>query len=157
MRLLIPTTDATHELAMKIAEGRQAEIEKDGFDRLVPQCDLCLVKSGTSTLHVAAFDVPMIVVYRASPILWHGLARWLVKVKKLALVNILAGNTDLVPEFIPWYGAIDAVVNCALEMLRNPEKLVEQRERLRKLISTLDRPGASMNAARMALEMMDQR
>ena len=40
--------------------------------------------------------------------MWHGLARWLLKTKKIALVNILAGNIDLVPEFIPWYGSNDA-------------------------------------------------
>src|SRR5438128_1540777 len=34
------------------------------FDQLVPHCDLCLTVSGTATLHVAGYGVPMIVVYR---------------------------------------------------------------------------------------------
>ena len=41
------------------------------FDEMVPRCDLCLTVSGTATLHVAAFGVPMIVVYRVNPLMWH--------------------------------------------------------------------------------------
>ena len=50
----------------------------------------------------------MIVVYRLNPLLWHGVARWVIKTKKIALVNILAGNVDLVPEFVPWHGSVRA-------------------------------------------------
>jgi lipid-A-disaccharide synthase len=153
-RFLIPTTDGTHGLVTGMLGDEKVEVDRDGFDRVVPQCDLCLVKSGTGTVHVAAFGVPMIVVYRLNPLLWHGIARWLIKTPKLAMVNILAGNGDVVPEFIPWYGSNDGVAGCALDLLKHPEKLVEQRGKLRALIATIDRPGASMNAARMAMEMM---
>jgi lipid-A-disaccharide synthase len=154
-RFLIPTTDATHGLVTGMLGRDEIEVDRDGFDRVVPQCDLCLVKSGTGTVHVAAFGVPMIVVYRVNPILWHGIARWLIKTKKLAMVNILAGEGEIVPEFIPWYGSNDRVAACALDLLGHPEKLGEQRRKLRELIATIDRPGASMNAARMAMEMMN--
>jgi lipid-A-disaccharide synthase len=130
-------------------------IQQDGFDELVPRCDLVITKSGTSTVHVAAWRVPMIVVYRVNPILWHLAARWLIKTKKIAMVNILAGQTDLVPEFIPWYGSNHPVTECALELLRNPGKLREQREKLDALMRTIDRPGASMNTARLAISVMN--
>jgi lipid-A-disaccharide synthase len=155
-RFLIPTTDGTHGLVTAAVGDDAVEVDRGGFDRVVPQCDLCLVRSGTGTVHVAAFGVPMIVVYRVNPLLWHGIARWLIKTKKLAMVNILAGNGDVVPEFIPWYGSNNGVAECALDLLKHPEKLAAQRERLKALISTIDRPGASMNAARMALEMMGE-
>jgi len=129
-------------------------IEQDAFDRLVPRCDLCLTVSGTATVHVAAFYVPMIVVYRVNPILWNAAARWMIKTKKMAMVNILAGQVELVPEFIPWYGTSDAVAACALGLLKNPQKLEAQRGKLRELIAAIDRPGASINVARMALDMM---
>ncbi|HEX8521703.1 MAG TPA: hypothetical protein VF669_05550 [Tepidisphaeraceae bacterium] len=153
-RFLIPTTDATHALVTEIAAQERVTIEHNGFDRVVPQCDLCLVKSGTSTVHVAAFNVPMIVVYRVNPILWHGIARWLIKTPKLAMVNILAGYRDVVPEFIPWYGSDVTVANCAMDLLEHPEKLEAQRRDLKQVIATIDHPGASRNAARMALEMI---
>ena len=102
-RFLIPTADAVDKKVREIAAGAKLEIEiaLNAFDRLIPRCDLVLCKSGTSTLHVAAWTIPMIVVYRLNPILWHGFARWVIKSKKIALVNILAGNIDLVPGICP--------------------------------------------------------
>ena len=134
---------------------------------MVPRCDLCITVSGTATLHVASFGVPMIVVYRASPIAWHGLARWLMKTRTFALVNLLAGGKPpdrsddrsghIVPEFVPWYGSNVPVAQLAIELLRHPEQRAAQQAKLRELVRTLDRPGASENVARIALEMMGAR
>ena len=74
----------------------------------------------------------MIVVYRVNPLLWHGVARWLLRTKKIAMVNILAGQIDLVPEFIPWYGSNQPVIDCALDLLRNPEKLARAAGKTRR-------------------------
>jgi lipid A disaccharide synthetase len=140
--------------ASNALRAAQFEIRLDGFDGMIPRCDLVLCKSGTSTLHVAAWGVPMIVVYRINRLLWHGVGRWVIKSKKIALVNILAGNVDLVPEFVPWYGSNQPVADCALRLLRNPELLEEQRAAIGRLIATLDRSGASASVARIAMEMM---
>jgi lipid-A-disaccharide synthase len=154
---LAPTTEATHSVVSAMLAGTPVAVVERGFDQVVPRCDLCIVKSGTSTLHVAAYQCPMIVVYRMNPLLWHLAARWLIKTKKIALVNILAGNVDLVPEYVPWHGSVEAVANCAIDLLADPAKLAAQKEKLAELIRPLDRPGASRNAARMALELMESR
>jgi lipid-A-disaccharide synthase len=152
---LTPTTSASHALVNQMLRGRaDVAIQQDGFDDLVPRCDLVITKSGTSTVHVAAWRVPMIVVYRINPILWHLAARWLIKTRKIAMVNILAGQSDLVPEFIPWYGSNRPVLTCALGFLRHPEKLREQRAKLDDLMKPIDKPGASLNAAKLAMELL---
>ena len=159
-RFLIPTTSAVDELVRRqVNESADSlstrfEMGLNSFDSLIPRCDLVLCKSGTSTLHVAAWGVPMIVVYRINPLVWHGVGRWVIKTKKIALVNILAGNTDLVPEFVPWYGSTDSVTDCAMNLLQHPALLDEQRSALGRLIHTLNRPGASANVAQMAISMM---
>ncbi len=125
------------------------------FDQMVPQCDLCLTVSGTATLHVAGYGVPMIVVYRGSRILWHLVARWLVKTRTYSLVNLLNESREhIVPEFVPWFGSNRPVAEMAIDYLKHPQKLAEQREKLNRLVKKLDHPGASMNVARLALEMM---
>ena len=153
----VPTTAASHPLVRQLLSGRRLDvtIRQDAFDDLIPQCDLVITKSGTSTVHVAAWNVPMIVVYRVNPILWHGAARWLLRTRKIAMVNILAGQTDLVPEFIPWYGSNQPVADCAIEFLEHPEYLNEQRQKLKQLMSRMDRPGASMNTAKLAMSLME--
>ena len=129
-------------------------VKQDAFDELIPQCDLVLCKSGTSTVHVAAYGIPMIVVYRISTLLWQGAGRWLIKTPKIAMVNILAGNIDLVPEFIPWNGDPSPVAAEALRMLREPSLLTEMHQKLMTLIEPLDQRGASLNVARLALSML---
>jgi lipid-A-disaccharide synthase len=159
-RFLVPTTSAVdqkvRETISQLPQRTQAaiEVQLNGFDALIPRCDLVLCKSGTSTLHVAAWGVPMIVVYRMSPILWHGVGRWIVKTSKIALVNILAGNIDLVPEFVPWHGSNKPVADCALNLLRNPTLLDQQRAAIAQLVGTLDRPGASERVAKLASDLM---
>ena len=159
VRFLIPTTAATAPIVARLVAG-QGDIEHgEGlFDQMVPRCDLCLTVSGTATLHVATHGVPMIVVYRINPLLWHAGGRWLIKTRTFALVNLLANQPQhIVPEFVPWFGSNDRVADCALDLLRNPEKLAAQRQRLLSLIQMLNRPGASLNAAKIAMQMMQRR
>jgi len=160
---LVPTTAGTHSVVeewMRRSPGLKTEVGRDRFDEMVPRCDLCVTVSGTATLHVAAYGVPMIVVYRASALQWNLAGRWLLKARTFALVNVLAndgqvrGGTHLVPEFVPWYGSNEPVARKAISMLKEPGKLEEQRRKLGELVATLDKPGASDNAARVALSMM---
>jgi lipid-A-disaccharide synthase len=154
---LVPTTPATHPLVSHdvAAASIRLEIGEGKFDEMVPRCDLCITVSGTATLHVAGYGVPMIVVYRGSPVLWHLIGRWIIRTRTYSLVNLLADRHEhIVPEFIPWYGSNEPVAQMAIDCLRHPEKLAGQREKLKRLVGALDRPGASMNAARLAMEMM---
>lgn len=177
VRFLVPTTAATHPIVERqVAAWRAAKPGRTGktivfsqnaFDEMVRRCDLCITVSGTATLHVASFGVPMIVVYRASPIAWHALARWLMKTRTFALVNLLAEgkppdrtedqSRHIVPEFVPWYGSNTPVAQLAIGLLQHPEQRAAQQAKLGELVRTLDRPGASDNVARMALEMMGER
>jgi lipid-A-disaccharide synthase len=164
---LVPTTDATDGLVTRTLKERAPAVMrasfavgKDAFDELVPRCDLCLTVSGTATLHVAGYNVPMIVVYHGSPVLWHGIGRWLLKIPTRTLVNLLAvgprarPEQHVTPEVTPWYGPVGPVAEMALDYLRHPEKLEAQRKKLAELVGSLDRPGASMNVAELALGMM---
>jgi lipid-A-disaccharide synthase len=174
---LIPTMPVTHGLVQKALRARASSypaaaapvdsgLERIGpftfgpnrFDELVRQCDLCITVSGTATLHVAGHGVPMIVVYRLNPFIWHLAARWIVKTRTYSLVNLLnSGRQNIVPEFIPWYGSNVPVADKVLEYLRNPQLLMDQRDRLLQLIRGLHKPGASRNAAVLAMELMTAR
>jgi lipid-A-disaccharide synthase len=160
-KFLVPTTTATvpivqRHLASASAELRTAtENEIDQFDEMVARCDLCLTVSGTATLHVAGHGVPMIVVYRGNPFLWHLLGRWVVRTRTYSLVNLLSDfHEHIVPEFVPWYGSNEPVARVAIDMLKNPQKLADQSQRLLQLVKSLNKPGASMNVAKMAMEMI---
>jgi lipid-A-disaccharide synthase len=166
---LIPTMPATHPVVKQFLESQftvtsdSAGTETLGpftlglnqFNALVPRCDLCLIVSGTATLHAAGHGAPQIVVYRGNPILWHLIARWLIKTRTYSLVNLLNSSKEtIVPEFIPWYGSNRPVADKALEFLNNPDLLTQQRNRMQNLLRTINHPGASRNAARLAMDLM---
>jgi lipid-A-disaccharide synthase len=156
IKFLCPTTQATDGLIRSLAEtsGLVVEVGLDRFDEMVPLCDLCLTVSGTATLHVASFGVPMVVVYRGSRMLWHTAFRWMIRTRTFALVNLLAGReARIVPEFVPWFGPVDDVVACMNALLDDPEALRRQRQALRELVDTLDHPGASRKVAGLVMEL----
>jgi lipid-A-disaccharide synthase len=173
---LVPTTAGTQPVVQSILqtsasqgfvsfEGLAIEFGRDRFDEMVPRCDLCLTVSGTATLHVASFGVPMVVVYHISRLAWNVVGRWLVPTRTFALVNVLAkraagnsmpGEGHIVPEIIPWT-SVDPLADYAIDLLRHPEKLESQRNDLARLIAPLDHPGASLNTAKVAIQMMERR
>jgi lipid-A-disaccharide synthase len=157
-RFLVPTTSATHPVVQRLVNGSpDIEYAESQFDQMVPQCDLCVTVSGTATLHVAGHHVPMLVVYRIRRLTWHLFGRWLVRTRTYSLVNLLAdSHRHIVPEFIPWFGAPEPVAAAAVAFLQDPRKLADQVNQLSHLIRTLDKPGASMNVAKLAMEMMDR-
>ena len=156
----VPTTPATdpvvrQHLSRDETLNSSATIGIGHFDEMVPRCDFCVTVSGTATLHVAGWGVPMVVVYRGNPLLWHLLGRWVINTRTYSLVNLLSDvRSHIVPEFIPWYGSNEPVARHVVAMLKDPAQLERQREALRQLVRTLDRPGASMNAAKLAMEMI---
>jgi lipid-A-disaccharide synthase len=162
-RFEIPTTPPTHQLVGEFTGGRpDLRIAQDAIDAMAPHWDICLAKSGTTTLHVAAYGVPMVVVFRASRLAWQAV-RWLITTPSIALVNILAERAPaatgvpkrrIVPEIIPWHGSNRPVADLCIDLLRDVEKRREQRANLLKLVASIDRPGASDHCARLIREMI---
>lgn len=67
---------------------------------LLAHADIAMVTSGTATLETALFNVPQVVCYRANA-LSVTIARWLVDIKYISLVNLIMDNkvvTELIQE-----------------------------------------------------------
>lgn len=64
----------------------------------IPEVDLAMVKSGTSSLEMAIRGVPEVICYRTSPVNYL-LAKAFVRIKNIGMPNIIAGKT-IVPELI---------------------------------------------------------
>lgn len=125
--------------------------EKNGD--LIESADLVLVVSGTSTLEVAYYHKPMVVMYNGSRLVYHLMARWLISTPHLSLVNILA-DRELVPEFMPYYTSTDPIVRCALDLLASSEKRAVMSRELADLLDPIVKPGAPSNAAAVLLDML---
>jgi len=117
------------------------------------ECDFALVASGSATLQVAAAGCPMVIMYQSSRILWHLIGRFIVKTRKLSLVNILAGR-ELVPEFMPYFTSIQPIVDTIERLLQDKDKLAQTSMELIKLVEPLAEKNASEETAKIVLEML---
>ncbi len=111
------------------------------------RCRAALTASGTATLECALLGVPMVVGYRLQP-LSHLLARALVRVPHVGLVNLIAGRR-LAPELLQsgWNGKALAA---AVRALTGPDGDA-QRAGLAEVRQRLGGPGASRRAAEVLL------
>jgi len=111
--------------------------------------------SGTVTLEVAHFGVPMVILFRASRLVYYTL-RWLLRIKNFSLVNILAGRAVVV-ELIPWFGDEKKLTATTTEALEDIGSLVATRQKLLNLTAPLaaNHPGgASANTAEIIAKML---
>ena len=112
-----------------------------------------LVKSGTSTLEAALAGMPFAVAYVTHPATFF-LARRLVRVPHVALVNLVAGRR-VVPEFIQGEVTAGAMAN-ALEPLLDQSSAVrrETTAGMKEIRAALGSPGAASRVADLAEEVL---
>jgi lipid-A-disaccharide synthase len=98
----------------------------------------CITVSGSVSLELLWRTKPSVIVYRMGPLALR-IARWLVKVPYMCLVNLLADN-ELYPEFATSRCESAAVADRVLNWLENPLALASLR---RELITLRDRVAAA--------------
>jgi lipid-A-disaccharide synthase len=121
-------------------------------DNEFKRCDLVVAASGTVTLEAALLGIPLIVVYKLSPLTFQ-LAKRLIKVKNIALVNLIAGK-KIIPELIQEKASSANIAREVSHLLRHPEELCRIKTELIQVRSQLGKPGASARVADIALEML---
>jgi lipid-A-disaccharide synthase len=121
-------------------------------DTALAAADVALTASGTATVQTALHDVPMVVVYRLSPITYR-LVRPLVKLDSIAMVNLIAGER-IVPELLQNDLTPEAVAREAVSMLTDESRRQRIRTGLARVREKLGGPGASRRAAQAILSVI---
>ena len=123
----------------------------------VKKCQKVITASGTVTLELAMMNIPMIIMYRLSP-LTYLIMKNLVKLKYIGLVNLVLGETlgsqPIIKEFIQPDYSDEVQVMVELQRIDKDiayRKLIEDGyDQIRKIL----KPGASMNVAKLANKML---
>jgi lipid-A-disaccharide synthase len=142
--LLAPYLAAHAMLDLKLVDGRTEEA--------VGASDAALVKSGTATLEAGLMNRPMVVTYRMS---WlsYLIARLLVKLTHVALVNLLVGR-EVVPELIQGEATGEKLAAALEQVLAQGPAREAQLAGLLEVRATLGEPGAPERVAREVLEVL---
>jgi lipid-A-disaccharide synthase len=126
-------------------------VDRDGYNA-VNAADLVWTASGTATLETALLLKPMIIVYRLSW-LTYWLARLLVRVEHIGIVNLMAGER-VVPELVQSELQPERLVEESRRILDGPETRSRIIEKLSKLRDQLGSAGAAGRVADLAIGMM---
>jgi len=128
------------------------EIVSGDILEIFEKSSLIIAASGTVTLETAIYGVPMVIMYRISPVSYM-LGRALVEVDHIGLVNIIA-NERVVPELIQNEASPGKIAQTVGDMLNNPSELIRIKEKLAYVKSKLGEPGAAEKTADIGLSLL---
>jgi lipid-A-disaccharide synthase len=132
--------------------GVRIPIVEDDRYGAIQASDVAWTASGTATLEIALLGRPMIIIYRLSW-LTYLVARWLVRVDHIGMVNLIAGQR-LMPELIQQDVNAERIAAETRVLLDDAQWRARITEELSKLRERLGRPGAADRVAELALSMM---
>ncbi|WP_448587250.1 lipid-A-disaccharide synthase [Thermocrinis sp.] len=130
---VIPTFESFRRRLEDVFEGLPVKVftpldmDKPSYN-LSAYAKLGLVASGTAELELSLLGVPHVVFYKVNP-LTYWIGRRLVRVKNIALTNLILGDT-VIPEVVqrPWQELVDAVLS--IDHRKQKEVFSKLREKL---------------------------
>ncbi|MFC1624020.1 lipid-A-disaccharide synthase [Candidatus Omnitrophota bacterium] len=129
-----------------IAESkiRPHSLEDKPYD-IMDIADLVIVSAGSATLEVAIMQKPMVIIYKTSFITWF-LARSMIKIPDIGLVNIVAGKR-IVPELTQFGARAANIAGESLDILNDKNRRLAIKEDLKRVKEKLGENGAAERAA----------
>ena len=128
------------------------EVHKENIYDVLDNCHIALVTSGTATLDTAIMEVPMVVVYKVTPLSYR-IGKMLIKTSFIGLANLVAGER-VVPELIQHEVTPERLADEALTLIENKDVRKNMITKLHGIRKRLGEGGASERTARIAAEMM---
>ena len=151
---------ATEKLAAKIramtdkaGAGGWIKVSTGGSHELMRRAACGVIASGTATLEAACLGIPYCLVYRVAP-LTYLLAKLLVKIEFIGLVNIIAGER-VVEELVQSDASPDKVAGQLRHLIESPARAAKLQERLADVAAMLGEPGVEKRAAARVAEWLN--
>ena len=141
-------------LSSKVHEYRDLiniKIENNSVYNIFEKADFLVAASGTVTLEAAVSGVPMIIIYRVSPITYFA-GRMLVKTPFIGLASIIAGK-EVIPELIQGDAAPEKIKDHVLYHLKNEEVYNKMIKDLRDVKHKLGEKGVAKRTAELAIKL----
>lgn len=150
---LASTISEDHIASLVQGAPVKIRISRESIYRLLSVCDLALVASGTATLETAIMGVPMVIVYRISPVSYLA-GKMIVDIPHIGLVNLVA-EQRVVPELIQAALTPQRLAREALPLIQGGQERENMIKNLKLVRDRLGRGGASDRVAEMALDLLN--
>ena len=119
---------------------------------VIHAADAAIVCSGSATLETGCAGTPLVVIYRTSPLTYF-IARRLVRVEHIGMINILAGER-VAPEYVQRAARPEPIARDVVRFLTDEAHAAAVREKLLAAKAKLGPPGAADRAARAVLKVL---
>jgi lipid-A-disaccharide synthase len=127
-------------------------VERDTH-HLMKHAHLAIVASGTATLETGYLGTPMVVLYTVSPITFR-IGKMLVKIKNIALANIVSGK-QVVPELIQKDVTAGNIYRELEKYFQDTSYYKQVQTSLKLIPEKLGPPGAAKRAAREIVTFLE--
>ncbi|OQA92518.1 MAG: Lipid-A-disaccharide synthase [Elusimicrobia bacterium ADurb.Bin231] len=118
------------------------------------EMDIAMTSSGTATVENTILGIPMVIGYKTS-FLTYFIAKHLIKIKHIGMVNILSGDT-VCPELIQNDLEPAKIAAACLKILQNKQIYDDTVRKLENISSGLGKPGVIGRAASGILEVFSK-
>jgi lipid-A-disaccharide synthase len=156
LQAVLAQADSVSDKLIKRVLGNSDHVQviKGKPNAVIAASDLLLIASGTATLQAALIGIPMVIVYRTSPLTYQ-IAKRLITIPYIGLVNILADQA-VVPELLQGRMTSDNIAHEALQILGNPERQRVMQKAFQAIRTSLGGAGASKRAATFILSEIER-
>ena len=148
-------TDRMMEIVNQYSADLKVEVIKGSVAQVIKKSQLLMAASGTVTLEAALHGVPMVIVYKVSP-LSYWLGKRLINVKHIGIVNLIV-RKRLLPELIQHDASPQAIAETILQMINNPRRYKQISTELLNVKKRLGGVGASDRVAGIALNLCSKK
>lgn len=151
---IAPSVSKT-EVASQVEKSGCAEfieLASAPVEDIFKRCAIAVAASGTVTLEAAINELPLVIVYKVSP-LSNLIGRLLIHVNFIGLANLIAGE-EILPELVQDDATPENIARHVQQMLDDPDGVQQTREKLREMKSKLGGTGASRTTAKIALRLI---
>ena len=140
------------DLVSPYASTLDIEVVKGPVSQVFNKSRLLVAASGTVTLEAALHGVPMVIVYKVSP-LSYWLGKRLIKVKHIGIVNLIV-QKELLPELIQDDASPQPIAEKVIQMINDRQKLKQIESELLDIRNLLGGAGASDRVADIAMDLI---
>ncbi|MDQ7090009.1 MAG: lipid-A-disaccharide synthase [Methylococcales bacterium] len=153
VQFILPQADSISDaLLAPYVENTDIQVIKNQPYDVIQCCDAIITTSGTATLEIALLTIPMVIVYKLSPLTYF-LGRLLVNIKMIGLPNIIA-DKKIVRELIQHQATCENIAAEINKILTDHSYTQSIRTELTQIKEKLGNGGGSENMATLALEML---
>jgi lipid-A-disaccharide synthase len=149
-----PALDAGELQRRADASGVRIAVVQGHTYNAINASDIAITASGTATLEIALLKTPMIVVYKVSSLSYAILKR-LIRIKQIALANIIAGQA-IVPELIQSAATADRIAAEAVRLLTDTACHQRMRSDLEAVKRNLGQQDGIAGICQLVLNLLGQ-